>query len=611
MNDLIYNEIVATPGFELEFAVGTTYSLDAEIFLALSFAFARMGEVNERDFQNPVRLLEGIRQASGRIALFCNRGGLKPPKRKNPLFAMLDKCVFEVSDSKEPLANFHSKIWIIKERSLHNRDFRQIKLIVLSRNLTKDSSLDVAVTMTAPLGVKQNDEIRRKHEPLVLLLQELAQYANSDKRKKIKRLVKDIEMLGRFELDSRYEDYDFVPLHFGENLNPDVDFRNELPAQKMMVVSPFIDKEITIKSNGETVKPPISWMNEFAEKQQKVLLTRLESLTPPIMELYSTPGREVWVMSPVAEQNDILPLSLHAKMYFSSGVRKGGTYLWIGSANATHTAFYRNSEFLLRLKLKRGKHLFENFKKEFCDDDNDKRQLFEKIDKLPEHIEDPEEDKTLEIQIRRHLINQNNLSAQVSLTDKGYVIEITARRVKNLDKLGIITFAPIQEPDNKSEFSFLTKSCIIPVVEIADLSEFYILTVNPIESSEAKPVRIVIKIPTKGIPPERDHKIFQSLIRSNDEFLSYVEMMITDRPFELESLLNTFSKGNDGESRKSAVTGTQSLYESLLKIAVFNPEKLEDINELIMHLDSKVVPERFRQIAETFKRSLKKKIRKE
>ena len=31
MNDLIYNEIVATPGYELEFAVGTTYSLDAEI----------------------------------------------------------------------------------------------------------------------------------------------------------------------------------------------------------------------------------------------------------------------------------------------------------------------------------------------------------------------------------------------------------------------------------------------------------------------------------------------------------------------------------------------------------------------------------------------------
>lgn len=30
MNDVIYNEIVATPGYELEFAVGTTYSLDVD-----------------------------------------------------------------------------------------------------------------------------------------------------------------------------------------------------------------------------------------------------------------------------------------------------------------------------------------------------------------------------------------------------------------------------------------------------------------------------------------------------------------------------------------------------------------------------------------------------
>ena len=42
MNDLVYNEIVATPGYELEFAVGTTYSLDAEAFLAIALSFARL-----------------------------------------------------------------------------------------------------------------------------------------------------------------------------------------------------------------------------------------------------------------------------------------------------------------------------------------------------------------------------------------------------------------------------------------------------------------------------------------------------------------------------------------------------------------------------------------
>ena len=121
MNDLVYNEIVATPGYELEFAVGTTYSLDAEAFLAVALSFARLGDVTDADFQSPFRLLEGLRQANNRVAIFCNRGGLQPPMRTNPLYAMLDKSVFEVADERKgkELANFHPKIWVIKERSLY------------------------------------------------------------------------------------------------------------------------------------------------------------------------------------------------------------------------------------------------------------------------------------------------------------------------------------------------------------------------------------------------------------------------------------------------------------------------------------------------------------
>ena len=57
MNDLIYNELVATPGYELDFAVGTTYSLDAEAYLAVALSFARLGEAGPEDFNYPLRLL--------------------------------------------------------------------------------------------------------------------------------------------------------------------------------------------------------------------------------------------------------------------------------------------------------------------------------------------------------------------------------------------------------------------------------------------------------------------------------------------------------------------------------------------------------------------------
>lgn len=589
MNDLVYNEIVATPGYELEFAVGTTYSLDAEAYLAIALSFARLGDATDADFQSPLRLLEGLRQANKRVAIFCNRGGLQPPVRTNPLYAMLDKSVFEVADESKgkELANFHPKIWVIKEHSLDDRSKRQIKLIVMSRNLTKDSSLDIAVTMTAPLGIRTNAELRRKHQPLKDLLFILADKANAYKRKKIKQLANELDTMGSLKLAHPYEDYEFLPIHFGENLNPAINLRQVLPGERMAVVSPFIDAETLV------------WLNDYRRTQEKLLITRLDSLTPEIMELYSGGNMEVWVMSQIAEQNDIQPMNLHAKMYFSWGIKGGGINLWLGSANATHSGFYRNSEFMVKLELKRGRNQFEDFKAEFCDE---KKQMCERITSLPD-IETVKEDNSLAISVRKNLISRNNLTAQVVSTGDDYIITVNAKRIKDIH--GKITLAPIQEPWNEVELTPELQQCRVKVTTRSHLSEFYILKVVPFDE-DITPVKIVIKINTTGIPEDRDDHIFRSLIDTRDKFLNYVEMMITDRPQELASLMlqtdDTISMGSNAMVTHRGNT----LYESLLRIAATNPDRLEDIEDLVNRLDTKVVPDSFRQMSEMFKRSIKK-----
>ncbi len=589
MNDLVYNEIVATPGYELEFAVGTTYSLDAEAYLAIALSFARLGDATDADFQSPLRLLEGLRQANKRVAIFCNRGGLQPPVRTNPLYAMLDKSVFEVADESKgkELANFHPKIWVIKEHSLDDRSKRQIKLIVMSRNLTKDSSLDIAVTMTAPLGIRTNAELRRKHQPLKDLLFILADKANAYKRKKIKQLANELDTMGSLKLAHPYEDYEFLPIHFGENLNPAINLRQVLPGERMAVVSPLIDAETLV------------WLNDYRRTQEKLLITRLDSLTPEIMELYSGGNMEVWVMSQIAEQNDIQPMNLHAKMYFSWGIKGGGINLWLGSANATHSGFYRNSEFMVKLKLKRGRNQFEDFKAEFCDE---KKQMCERITSLPD-IETVKEDNSLAISVRKNLISRNNLTAQVVSTGDDYIITVNAKRIKDIH--GKITLAPIQEPWNEVELTPELQQCRVKVTTRSHLSEFYILKVVPFDE-DITPVKIVIKINTTGIPEDRDDHIFRSLIDTRDKFLNYVEMMITDRPQELASLMlqtdDTISMGSNAMVTHRGNT----LYESLLRIAATNPDRLEDIEDLVNRLDTKVVPDSFRQMSEMFKRSIKK-----
>lgn len=585
MNDLIYNELVATPGYELDFAVGTTYSLDAEAYLAVALSFARLGEAGPEDFNNPLRLLEGLRQANKKIAVFCNRGGLKPPERTNALYAMLDQSVFEVADTKNPLANFHPKIWLIKEHAIDNRSHKQIKLIVMSRNLTRDNSLDIAATMTAPLGEKPSAALRAKHEPLKSLLLRLAEKSSSEKRKVIKRLAADVDTKGKFALADGYEDYDFLPLYFGVPLNSGIDFRTEIPAERLAIVSPFIDIDT------------LTWMIAFRSKSEKVLITRIDSVIPQIMELLSDENRSIWVPTDLMEQNDVQPMNLHAKMYFSWGPKSGGIHQWLGSANATKNGFSRNSEFLLRLTLRRGQNQFQKFLAEFCDPD---KQMFRRLTSLPE-TEIPRVNNSLPMDVRRILLRQNNLTAKVEHNGT-YHICITARQVEGID--GDISIAPIQEPHNMAALNNETKCCEIKVADAARLSEFYILTVMP-HVDDIEPIKIVIKIPTEGIPEDRDDRIFRSLLDTRDKFMNYIAMMITDSPMQLSEMLCT-SREDNQSSCLSGYHLNSGLYESLLRLASTNPERLNDIREVVDKLDTAVVPESFLQMVEVFKSTIKK-----
>ncbi len=585
MDDLIYNELVASPGFEIEFAVGTTYSMDAEAFLAVSLSMANLGEAADAD--SPARLLAGLRNAASKVAIFINRGGLQVPPRRSPLYAMLDRCVFEVADEHRgnELANFHPKLWIIREHAIDEPGRRELKLIVLSRNLTKDTSLDIAASMVAPLGARPSDVLRRKHAPLKEMLLQLATFASGKKAREVRNLAGDIDSLGAFSLSDPYADYEFIPIMFGANLNPDINFERELPATLMAVVSPFVDL------------PALQWLNSYAPKAEKVLITRLESLTPEIMDLYAGELRSVWVPTQLMALNDVQPMNLHAKMYFSWHPRSGGVHLWLGSANATASGFYRNSEFLLRLTMRRGVRRFDNFVREFTDE---KKQMFRRLTSLPPQPREAPRDLSLSVAVRVKLISRNNLSAEVVCDGEEHQVRIRARRLPDIP--GQIKFAPIQEPYNEAPMT--STGCTITVTHPASLSEFYILSVTP-EAENVEPVRMVIKIPTAGIPADRDNLIFQSIINTPARFRSFIEMMITDRPRELLALLDDPAGDSAGAGSNSSDQPRGALYESLLRLLAGNPAKLKDIQEVVSMAGDSVVSESFRRMADVFYHSAK------
>ena len=108
---LSYSEMLRPDvGYTLEFAVGTTYSLDLEALLGIPVSMGLLEDGDTEQLRNPLYVLESIRASSDKIAIFCNAGGIKLPDRIQSVYSLLEESVFQVKLGKN--ANFHPKLWV-------------------------------------------------------------------------------------------------------------------------------------------------------------------------------------------------------------------------------------------------------------------------------------------------------------------------------------------------------------------------------------------------------------------------------------------------------------------------------------------------------------------
>ena len=163
---LDYGQILAPPaGFNLDFAVGTTYSLNLDALVGASLALGLSVETDSLLMNNPVCLLEALRSTGDKVALFCEGGQIHLPNRVTSLYILLEKMVFSVMTSKKRgisgYPSFHPKFWLIRYKN--NNDIFRYRVIVLSRNLTFDRSWDIAYYPKSRIISTQN--IRRLEHP--------------------------------------------------------------------------------------------------------------------------------------------------------------------------------------------------------------------------------------------------------------------------------------------------------------------------------------------------------------------------------------------------------------------------------------------------------------
>ena len=132
------------------------------------------------------------------------------------------------------------------------------------------------------------------------------------------------------------------------------------------------------------------------------------------------------------------------------------------------------------------------------------------------------------------------------------------------------------------------------------LSEFYKITVSDRNSSLSR----IILIPTDGLPEERDKMIVSSVVKDKNCFYQYVSFLLGDslamgggEIFEESS--------NTSSALNHTTTILPALYEKMLKTALEEPEKFDEIEYLLKAVaNDGVVPPKFEETYKIFRKAV-------
>lgn len=557
---LSYGELLRPDvGYTLDFAVGTTYSLDLEALLGVPVSLGLLGDADAEQMRSPLYVLEAIRTSSDKIAIFCNAGGIKLPDKIQSVYSLLEESVFQVKLSRN--SNFHPKLWVLKYSNEAGKSY--IKLLVLSRNLTFDSSIDLCVAMRGEVKHAR----RLKNKSLADILTFVGQYAKRAKQQQILSLAEDVMRVPTFEVEHPFEDYTFFPMGIPDYPGSDT----KLFEQKydLFAVSPFLSDNV------------VQQLTENAG--QKILVTRKSSVTKRTMEAFD----HVFITKDILSDNEFgSKQDIHAKLYFTT--TQDGNYLYIGSANASHNAFYRNVECLLRLKYKLNCIGMKTFTQDFLPSEN---CPYEELTYIPEIPPADPSQKLIDEALREAVYALKR--ADVLSNGTAYSIQINAKELKTAEP---VLIAPLQR---QNLMTTLRPETVFDGLLLKEISEFFILRVQS--------QTLVVKVDTRGIPKDRDQAIYRGIIDSKAKFMTYLSFVLSESPAsftaEPDLLDDVLLCGND---RDGAGAATAAIYEKMLRVFHQNPNRLKGIADMIRRLEPDVVGEDFVQMYQQFEAAAKK-----
>ena len=603
---LDYGQILAPPeNAYLDFAVGTTYSLDLDALVGASLALGLSEETDSVLMNNPVCLLEALRSTGDKVALFCEGGQIAMPRKVTSLYILLEKMVFSVKTAKHKgiaaFPSFHPKFWLIRYKKTDGEYVYRV--IILSRNLTFDRSWDITYFMDGHITRKATRKAAQQNEPVCDFLRYLLTQLPSDengkeKAKGIRSLIKDLSMVLFEPAEKEFEDFEFIPngvkrSYGGTYCFDETQLFNET-FHEILIMSPFLSGGIIRNFNDRNNKSPIQDAR-YMLITREMSLARLKPEDVSKFDIYTMRDNVIDGETAISDENEkAQKQDIHAKVYM---IRKYSTSnLYLGSLNASHNAVYGNVEFMIRLTAKNRYLNMDKLRNAlFCGEEGNPDNPFQKV-KLENAIINEEDDKTDALNAIVKDINRGNPYAVASKESEDYYsVEV------HFDECDIKDYKVSLRPLLSNKTADFGEMILFDNLTVTQLSEFYMVSVSDGERT----VERVLIIQTKGLPMDREKAVVSSVVSNRDCFYRYIAFLLGDD--SILSALESSVLGKEIAAKQNRPAyNLPALYEKMLQTAATAPEKFKGIEYLIKTIsEDGIIPDDFKKLYETFKKAVK------
>ena len=577
-------------GHRIDQAVLTTYTLDLDVLLALPLAvLAHSDRGVDELLEDPLLLLEALREAGERINVFVDEAGIAVPHTNRALYALLEDCVHPV---RAPGGGaFHPKVWIV--RFVDEDDRPLIRAAVSSRNLTFDRSWDVALVSE---GTPEGRRERRESRALAELLRAIPSLAVRDLPP---GLAGGLEALASEAARTAFpapetckEPIVYQALGLtGEHRRR---WKPDDVGTDLLAVAPFVNR---------------TGLEELVEvRGERTLISRREALDELPEEVLNE-WDAVMVLSEAAmdEPEDGAagrPSDLHAKMI---AVEHGKRVSWfVGSANLTAAAMSgRNVEVVAAFTGPRGrpgsgKGLgIERFRESgFLD-------LCEPYHRVGRELENKDlaAARSLLEDARDRLV-QSDLAVRCRIDGDEW------RWVLDGEVFlppGVSAHAwPVSIGEDQARALSLPLEWPLP---LSRLTAFVALRLSVEEKVDD--IRLVLKLSAEGMPAGRSAQVLRTLIDSPERLLQFLRALLGG----LDGLADWMTNDGNGEWRGDwgMGLGGETLLEDLVRTASRDPERLEPVRRLIEDLRSteegrRIVPEALYEIWRTVDAAVERRV---